>query len=83
MTRMVRDYLDIQDPVSLDQMIELLVRARAALPEGAQDARIRMRGDDVFGRRLTVSFLRPQTPEEAAREARYAGGEAAPLTAVA
>jgi hypothetical protein len=33
-----------------------------------------MCGDDVFGRRLIVSYLRPQTAEEAARDARYDGG---------
>lgn len=75
MTRMVRDYLDVEDPISLDRMIELLAAVRDSLPAGAEDARIKMRGDDVFGRRLTVSFLRPQTAEEAAREARYSGGE--------
>ena len=30
-------------------------------------------GDDVFGRRLTISFLRPQMAEEVARDARYGG----------
>ena len=72
---MVRDYLDVEDPISLDGMIDTLVALRASLPAGAEDARIKMRGDDVFGRRLTVSFLRPQTAEEVAREARYGGGE--------
>jgi hypothetical protein len=75
MARMVRDYMDVEDPVSLDRMIELLVAVRDRLPAGAEDARIKMRGDDVFGRRLTVSFLRPQSDAEAALEARYAGGE--------
>lgn len=82
MTRLVRDHVDVDDPVSLDHMIDVLIQLRAGLPDGAEDARIRMRGDDVFGRRLTVSFLRPQTPEEAAREARY-GSDAIPLSAVA
>lgn len=82
MTRMVRDYLDVEDPVSLDRMIDTLVQLRAGLPAGAEDARIRMRGDDVFGRRLTVSFLRPQTAEEIARAARYSDG-APTLSAVA
>jgi hypothetical protein len=82
MTRLVRDHVDIDDPVSLDHLIDALIQVRAGLPDGAEDARIRMRGDDVFGRRLTVSFLRPQTDAEAAREARY-GGEGAPLSAAA
>jgi hypothetical protein len=73
MTRMVRDYLDVEDQGSLDRLIDALVAVRDALPAGAEDTRIRMRGDDVFGRRLTISFLRPQTAEEAARDARYGG----------
>lgn len=75
MTRMVRDFFEIEDRVSLDHMIELLSAVRDRLPEGAQDAKVQMRGDDVFGRRLTVSYLRPQTAEEAARDARYAGAD--------
>lgn len=71
MAYLVRDFVDLQDRVSLDHMIEQLVAARDALPEGAEDAMVRMHGDDVFGRRLTISYLRPQTGEEAARHARY------------
>lgn len=71
MTRLVRDFIEVEDHVSLDRMIELLSTIRDQLPEGAQDAKIRMRGDDVFGRRLSVSFQRPQTADEAARDARY------------
>ena len=71
MSRLVRDFVEVEDQVSLDRMIDLLSAARDQLPEGAEDASVRMQGDDVFGRRLTVSFLRPQTAEEAARDARY------------
>jgi hypothetical protein len=71
MTRLVRDFFEVEDKVSLDQMIDLLTTVRDRLPEGAEDAKVQMRGDDVFGRRLTVSYLRPQTAEEIAREARY------------
>jgi len=74
MTRLVRDFIEVEDQVSLDHMIDLLSAVRDRLPEGAEDAKIRMCGDDVFGRRLTVSFLRPQTAEEIARDARYGGG---------
>jgi len=31
-----------------------------------------MRGDDIFGRHLSISYLRPQTAEEAECDARYA-----------
>ena len=75
MTRMVRDFIEVEDRISLDSMIELLSAVRDRLPEGAIDPKVQMRGDDVFGRQLTVSYLRPQTAEEAARDARYAGGK--------
>lgn len=74
MTRLVRDFFEVEDQVSLDHMIDLLSAVRDRLPEGAEDAKVRMCGDDVFGRRLTVSFLRPQTAEEIARDSRYGGG---------
>ncbi len=74
---MVRDFLEIHDPASLDALIDALVAARAQLPA---DAEVRMRGDDVFGRRLSISWLREQTAEEAALDARYAAAIArAPL----
>ncbi|GAO38033.1 hypothetical protein SCH01S_03_00070 [Sphingomonas changbaiensis NBRC 104936] len=75
MTRLVRDFFEVEDQVSLDHMIDLLSAVRDRLPEGAEDAKVRMCGDDVFGRRLTVSYLRPQTADEAARDARYHGGQ--------
>jgi hypothetical protein len=71
MSRLVRDFFEVEDQVSLDRMIDLLANIRDQLPEGSEDAKVQMRGDDVFGRRLTVSFLRPQTLEEAALDARY------------
>jgi hypothetical protein len=74
MTRLVRDFFEVEDQVSLDQMIDLLSAVRDRLPEGAEQAKVRMSGDDVFGRRLVVSYLRPQTAEETARDSRYGGG---------
>ncbi|NNM75879.1 hypothetical protein HJG53_03025 [Sphingomonas sp. ID1715] len=70
---MVRDFFEVEDRVSLDRMIDILSTVRERLPEGATDAKVQMRGDDIFGRRLSVSYLRPLTAEEAARDARYAG----------
>jgi hypothetical protein len=71
MRRSIKDFVEIKDHRSLDQLIERLLEVRASLPEGAE-AEIRMRGDDVFGRHLSISFSRPQTDEEAACDARYA-----------
>lgn len=70
MSRMVKDFVEIKDCTSLDALIEKLVAVRASLPE-ASEASVRMRGDDVFGRQLSVSFFRPQTHEEAECDARY------------
>jgi len=68
--RMVKDFVDVANHASLDSLIETLVSLRGSLPEGAE-AEMRIRGDDVFGRTLSISFLRPQTEEEAACEGRY------------
>jgi hypothetical protein len=71
MTRSVKDFIDIRNPGTLDHLIERLIEVRDALPSGS-DAEVRMRGDDVFGRKLSISFQRPQTAEEAECDARYA-----------
>ena len=71
MSRRVKDYLDVADHVSIDELIEKLTAIRDGLPEGS-DAELRLRGDDVFGHRITISYFRPQTDEEAEVERRYA-----------
>src|SRR5207253_6965374 len=56
---------------SLDGLIERLNELRATLPpEGEPE--LRLRGDDVFGRRITITYFRAQTDEEAELERRYA-----------
>jgi hypothetical protein len=71
MSRRVKDYVEVEDLLSIDELIEKLTAIRDTLPDGA-DAELRLRGDEVFGRRITVSYFRPQTEEEAAIEKRYA-----------
>lgn len=71
MTRRVKDYLDIGDHASLDEMIERLTEIRDSLPANAE-AELKLCGDDVFGRHLRIGFMRPLTEEEAACEGRYA-----------
>jgi hypothetical protein len=71
MTRMVKDFIEIKDHISLDGLIERLLAVRESLPN-AGEAEIKMRGDDIFGRQLTISYFRPQTAEEAECDARYA-----------
>jgi hypothetical protein len=57
--------------VSLDALIEKLAEIRDSLPESSE-AELRLRGDEVFGHRITISYLRDQTKEEAEIEKRYA-----------
>jgi hypothetical protein len=71
MSRLVKDFIEIEDYASLDALIEKLVEVRSTLSEKAE-AQVRLRGDDIFGRHLCVSYLRPQTAEEAQCDARYA-----------
>lgn len=71
MERRVKEFVDISDQVSLDDLIQKLTDLRAALPAEC-DAELRLRGDDIFGHRITISYFRPQTTEEAECEQRYA-----------
>lgn len=71
MSRRVKDYVEVEDLLSIDELIEKLTAIRDSLPEQS-DAELRLRGDEVFGRRITISYLRPQTEEEAEIERRYA-----------
>lgn len=70
MPRRVKDFIEISDYTSLEDLIRYLGTIRDNLPP-EHEAELNIRGDDVFGRRLTISYLREQTPEEAELEARY------------
>ena len=72
MPRRVKDFIEISEFTSLDDLIKFLKIIRDSLPAGRR-AELKIRGDEIFGHRLTISFLRELTPEEAAREARYTG----------
>lgn len=71
MSRLVKDFIEVKGHTSLNGLIEDLIAIRDGLPADA-GAEVRMRGDDVFGRRLSISYMRPQTAEEAECDARYA-----------
>lgn len=71
MSRRVKDYVDVEDHLSIDELLEKLTGIRDALPEDS-DAELRLRGDDVFGHRITISYFRAQTDEESELEKRYA-----------
>jgi hypothetical protein len=73
MSRRVKEFVDIGDHVSLDDLIEKLIEIRDSLPEEPEaELRLRLRGDEIFGHRITISYLRAQTDEEAEVERRYA-----------
>jgi hypothetical protein len=72
--RRVKDFIDISEYTSLEDLIRYLETIRDNLPPEHQ-AELKIRGDDVFGRRLTISYFREQTPEEVEIESKYAGGD--------
>ena len=74
MSRRVKEFVDIADHVSLDELIQKLAEVRDGLPNDAE-AEMRLRGDDVFGHRITITYFREQTEEEAETERRYAEAE--------
>ena len=74
MPRRVKDFIEISDYTSLDQLIHYLETIRDNLPKD-HEAELKIRGDDVFGRRLTITYFREQTAEEAELEARYSGDD--------
>ena len=77
MARRVKDFIEISEYTSLDRLIDYLKTIRDSLPEGS-DPELRLRGDDFFGRRLTISYSRELTPEEAEREVRYGSAATTP-----
>lgn len=74
MSRRVKEFVDIADHVSIDDLIRNLVELRDTLPADCE-AELRLRGDEVFGRKISISYLRPMTTEEAECEKRYATDE--------
>lgn len=70
MNRRIKEFVEIADHVSLDELIHNLCELRDQLPDDC-DAELRLRGDEIFGRRITISYFRPQTTEESERETRY------------
>lgn len=77
MPRRVKDFIEISDYTSLDSLIRYLEAVRDTLPEDCEPE-LTMRGDDVFGRRLTISYMRALTHEEAILEGRYGAGDVPP-----
>lgn len=72
MPRRIKDFIDISEYTSLDDLIRYLETIRDNLPPEHQ-AELKIRGDEVFGRRLTITYFREQTPEEIDIESKYGG----------
>jgi hypothetical protein len=66
----VKDYIEVSDHTSLDRLITTLTAIRDSLPETAEPE-LKMRGDDVFGRRLSISYWRELTAAEVEADAKY------------
>jgi len=73
--RRVKDFIDISEYTSLDDLIRYLETIRGNLPPEHQ-AELKIRGDEVFGRRLTITYFREQTPEELDLESKYSSPDA-------
>ena len=71
MSRRVKEFVEIGEHASLEELIGKLVAVRDTLPQDSE-AELRLRGDEVFGRRITITYLRDQTTEEVELEQRYA-----------
>jgi hypothetical protein len=69
--RRVKDFIDISEYTSLDDLIRFLKTIRDNLPAEHQ-AEMKIRGDEVFGRRLTITYFREQTADEVELESKYA-----------
>ena len=72
MRRRVKEYVEISDHTSLDMLIKTLVAIRDTIGAEAEPE-MKLRGDDVFGRRLSISYFRELTAQEAELDERYAG----------
>lgn len=74
MPRRVKDFIEISEFTSLDDLIKFLEVIRDTLPADSEPE-LKIRGDEIFGRRLTITFLRALNAEEASLEGRYAADE--------
>jgi hypothetical protein len=72
--RRVKDFIDISEYTSLEDLIRYLEAIRDNLPAEHQ-AELKIRGDEIFGRRLTISYFREQTPDEVELETKYGSAE--------
>ena len=56
MSRRVKEFVDIANHLSIDEIIEKLKHVQAQLPDDSE-AELRVRGDEVFGHRISMGIL--------------------------
>ena len=61
---MVREYVEVAGCGSLAEIIERLEAVKRAMPPDCSEPEVRLRGDDIFGRHILVTFARPETEAE-------------------
>ena len=61
---MVREYVEINECGSIEGIIASLEAVKRQLPPGCSDPQVRLRGDDIFGRHILVTYSRPETEAE-------------------
>ena len=71
MQRLKRDFVELEDGLPLADLIARLMQVQQSLPKGSAEATARLVGDDIFGRKISISYRRPQTAAERVLDARY------------
>ena len=67
---MVREYVQVSGCGSIEALIAALEAVKSQVPPGSSDAEVRLRGDDVFGRHIRVTY----SPVRRLRRWRSRGG---------
>ena len=67
---MVREYVEIAECSSIEAIIASLEAVKRDMPPGSSEPQVRLRGDDVFGRHILVTYSHRETPEEIETERR-------------
>ncbi len=70
MCRRVKEYVEISDFTPLNRLIDTLRTVCRNLPEQSEP-QLKIKGDDFFGYRLSISYLRELNAEEIELDQRY------------
>jgi hypothetical protein len=61
---MVREFVEVTGNTSIEDLIARLASIKAEMPDDAGEEQVQVRGDEVFGHHILVTYLRPETAEE-------------------